>query len=272
MTAIQYEDTPKFMPPEQSEHPASFDRITVSRGMNDAERNLTPLIKMRSAFVTALGWFEKGHIDGDVYDIDPRTQHMVFRHEQSDDIIAALRLTSVDNVKSSLSWEMIQSNPKLVFEVESHIDEDGQSTLDDLNHAASTGNLYDLTRLVSPLDGSATISEIKGAMVELFGYAAGVTAPDIKDEATDLDNLHNVRWLFASTESLERMLTSMGIEHTVLTKGRVSEKDTSDSCFCVVKPIEAMRAMYERTDGSAKRVQDQVTAGLSRAARTAIDS
>lgn len=254
----------------------NLSSIEVSRGAANP-RTLEDLIKLRTKFVTLIGWFEPLNadgtefIDGDRYDNDERTVHIADRNIDDGRLKTGLRLTQVDSVEDSLSYSMFEDNDEMIHGLTTHVSVDEYGgvyrTIDDLNEAGKNGNLYDLTRLVNAFNKTMTLEQIQDSMVKIFAYGAAVTSPDrTADAKAHYQNLHNVRWVFTSTEFLVDQMTKMGLEYEVITHARISEKDTQDSYFCTVKPMQALRSGIERPEGR-EVTRDSGHAGFKAAAR-----
>lgn len=251
------------VPQEKITELSDLGRTEVSWGQQNVGL-LKDLVKLRTDFVVAMGWREavnadgSRYVDGDRYDSDPHTLHTALRDPESGDIKAALRLTQVDSLEGSLSYSMLDGNKIMQQKLMLHdVDAQGLSPAEDLNAAAEREELWDLTRLVSPLDGSVNIEDIKDSMLEIFSYSLARTTPDFEES--------DPRWIFLTTSKLRFMLDYMGIEHEVLVSGKVSDDDDDESHFCVVKPVKALKSIFEHPEGR-ERAHDRLQMGLAKAA------
>jgi hypothetical protein len=197
--------------------------------------------------VEELAWLqEPGHEEAlkeaDVYDAFERTMHFMMTDNINGEILAGLRLTPVTSVENSLSWSMFENRPIMRNKVYEHTEEDGGNTVARLNEAAARTNLYDLTRLVTPdMNDQVDPLKIARGMIELFAVSYGA----IK-RATPEEEWEDVRWVFTGTSSLVGALSHLGIEHRVLSSGKISKIDTDKSYFCLVNPEASMQHIIEQ--------------------------
>lgn len=243
-----------------------YDDIEISWGDSNPEA-LKGLKDLREDFVTALGWFERPHDDTDRYDENPNTLHLALYDNSNAEaerrqIAAGMRLTQIGSVEDSLSWSMLERNPLMRLEAHEHIDKNGLNSIQELNRVAADGNLWDLTRMVNPLDGSVKPEKIVGAMVELIGM--GIAKTSRRGEKKDFDDL---AWLFITTPSMKNALDHLGIENEVVARDYVSEGDKDVSYVCYAKPADALREVYQGKDADLKYLftQENVAKGLSKA-------
>ncbi len=243
--------------------------IEVSCGSHN-EAMLKRMLPFRADFVEAMHWTpdesqqlfdfskelpwlneldERGRSDVDFYDTLNSTLHFMLTDHENGQIIAGLRLTRVPSVEESLSWSMFKGNSDIMQQAYSHTDGDGIGTLVKLNEAAQRGNVWDLTRLVNPVDGTVDIAKVMAGMMELFGTGYGAirkqTSPEEQDE---------VRWIFNGTEMIKAALEHLQVQFDVVAQGQISKKDVDQngnpvkSYFCMVKAESATQYIYDHAN------------------------
>lgn len=249
MTIDQTHNSHAFIEKEKS-IPFGEGMLEVSRGAENATE-LKDLKELRSKFVSLMGWFPEGHEDDDRYDRMDETFHLAIRDYESTKIVAGLRLTQVESFEKSLSWSMIENHDEMTDQIKGHINERGQNTFDELNRLTDEGNVWDLTRLVNPLDGSVDATQMVGAIVELFAVGTALTA----QRNDEIEKTEDLKWIFATTPLLKQSLDRLGIGHEVLARGRVSPEDEYESYFCVTEPMNVLQSLYNKQDKYAFTIQ-----------------
>lgn len=206
-------------------------------------------LEERLRFVKAMRWFpEEFSDDTDRYDLKGDTYHFA-RHGGDGSIVAAMRLTPIESIEASLSYEMMGGNLEL------------QAAAAKSQEALRDFTLWDLTRLVFPLDKSHDGQEIEEAMIELFGMAAQVSAGGVDDPKPD------VNWVFTTTAMILRFLQEAGIPRSDLAKGKLPNSDGigKTTYFCTVNVATAIQALgekYKHTYALLKKGADAAETGL----------
>ena len=220
--------------------PLGVGHVEVSYGLDNLAM-LSELLPFRDKFIKRMRWevndeadlagtILDGVPDADRYDLLGTTLHLSSMNRQTGEIIAGLRFTPVESVEESLSWGMLRENPRMQDQILSH--EVGRQALARLNESAARGHLWDLTRLVNPLDQNADHAQIAAAMMELFGTGHGIIRKEVPEE-----NYEDIYWIFNTTERLKDSLISLGVSVTQLAGDVVNgEHDEEKSFFCVVEP------------------------------------
>ena len=187
-------------------------------------------LEERLRFVKRMRWFpEEFRDDTDRYDMREDTYHFT-RRDENGSIITAMRLTPVEDIKTSLSYEMMGANLGL------------QAAAARSQEVLKDSALWDLTRLVFPRDGSHGSEEIEDAMIEMFGMAARVSAGEIDGPR------HDVNWVFTTTPWILRFFQKTGIQSTVLALGKLPDIDGrgKTTYFCQVNVASAIEALSEQ--------------------------
>lgn len=201
---------------------------------SDFEIRTTPsedVLETRLDFVKSMKWFGDEHVDDrDVYDAEGRSFH--FARRNHGEVLAAMRLSPVEGVEESLSYEMISANQEFQ-----------QSALVRAREVVGTGDIWDLTRLVHPLNGQHDKVEVEEAIVEMFGMAAQVSAEQASEG--------RIYWVFSTTSPALRFFRSAGIEPVVLASGRLPDADDRPKVahFCTVDLISAAESL--KTHGAS---------------------
>lgn len=157
-------------------------------------------------------------------------------------VVAGLRLTRVPDVPSSMSFHMLGENPALQAEVE-----EASAHNEDITRATQSGRLWDLTRLIGQVDGSASGVEISKGIQELFGVGVEETCPD---------NSYDSAWFFVVTEDMKGFLDKLGIEYDIMAKGYVSQKDAGNgntSYVCYTNPGRAYENLGQQESSRSRR-------------------
>lgn len=184
------------------------------------------VLDLRLKYVESMGWLKPGRVsDRDRYDEDGvGTVHISHRGAGSE-VVAAMRLTPVDDFEDSLSFrEMIGSDRQYQESVRRHL----------ANHSTeqpASVQTWDLTRLVH--DTSVERSgQLLPAFLGMFGAGLATTAP--RDGSSV-----ETRWVFITTDQIRRTLDVCGIEYYDLGQSSASSTEEISYC-CLVKPVEAM--------------------------------
>lgn len=224
---------------------------------------LKKMLPVRARFVEAMNWkrtdgahqldagvldqlpwlaelSESDRQDADIYDTFDDTMHFALLDYKTDEVIVGLRLTKVPSIEASKSWAMI--GDRLANEALGHKDAHGEGTIAQLNESASRGNLYDLTRLVCPLDGSISNKEIVAGVMELFAIGYGNIRKNTVDE-----HQSDVRWICAATELVKLMAENLCLDFASAASGKASDEDDSNTHFCVVKVEETVSNIAHRS-------------------------
>lgn len=210
---------------------------------------------LRLRYVTEMGWRDGLESDADRYDANPDT-HYFLRYRAADGgdspLIAGLRATRVPSVYDSLTWSMLGGDA----ERQSGIIAEHLRLFTRINHAAATpdAGLWDITRLVSQLDGSATAAETLSSIYQLLGMVLYKSV--VEPEADPV-------WMFLTTPTIKRMFEMSGIPCTVLFGGRVSPGDEDDAFLCVSEPKRAFNSIGHSSSPTHRRAFGQVLAGCT---------
>lgn len=191
------------------------------------------VLEERLDFVRGMRWLDNSD-DTDRYDLRDDTYHFVQR-DDSGAVIAAMRLTAVDSVEDSLSYEMLAANEQF------------QAAVREGSNGEVDGELWDLTRLIFPLENRHDSETVKGAIVQLFGMAARVSA------GRDILSEQDVTWIFTTTPWMLRFLNQTGVQSKVLASDRLPDVDgkLNTTLFCkvdVASAIETLRVSEKHRD------------------------
>ncbi|OYW83888.1 hypothetical protein B7Z17_04940, partial [Candidatus Saccharibacteria bacterium 32-49-10] len=187
---------------------------------------LPGVIQLREEYVTAMRWHPDCEEGADRYDQSINTIHIAKTSETNPEYVeAAMRLTPVANLETSLSFEMISHDDELSRQVLSHEDREK------LNTAGENGRLWDLTRLVATLDTGVPSSQKVTAILEMIGAGIVLTCPKLEEDA-------ETQWIFATNRAMKRVFDMVGIQYSVLASGTMAG-DRSPTYFCKAKPQEA---------------------------------
>ena len=229
----------------------SHEAFTRQDGIFEVEREPSDaVLDLRREFVVdEMNWLPKEHIDDrDRYDNPGTTYHFTKRAETGA-VLASMRLTPVDSLDQSLSFEMIAANQEF------------QSAIRAKQGDVGDGKLWDITRLVHPLDGSQSPSAVSDAIIELYGMAAGVSAGHVDDAKED------VYWIFTTTPSVLRFFNQTGIKSHTLAEGRLPDSDGKQrtTYFCLVDVAEAIGQLKASTDERYQHTYDLLRVGAEAA-------
>lgn len=213
---------------------------------------LDKYMALRLRYVTGMGWLHGISSDHDVYDSLGDTRYFVRLDQQPADVSAGMRATRVASLHDSLTWRMLGTTPGTQQTVsaanELLIARLGRCAADEFR------GLWDITRLVAPLEGPMSKAEIVRGIYELFGMALYTTA--IEPEA-------NPAWVFLTTRSVKRLLDMSGMEYTTIFCGRVTPTDDYDCYLCVMSPRSLYSLFGQSSGGPARRrALDGVAAGF----------
>lgn len=210
---------------------------------------------LRLRYVTAMGWLDGLASDADDYDNNHGTWYFVRQSTAPADdtdptITAALRATQVTSFYDSLTWSMLGADAKR----QADIIADNLPLLTEVNRAAADplSGLWDITRLVSPVDGSVSAAEVVRSIYEVLGMVMRKTVLE-----ADADPV----WMFLTTPTIKRLFELSGIPCTVLFAGRVSPGDEDDAFLCVARPKRAWDRIGHSTTPRHQRAFDHVRAG-----------
>lgn len=223
-----------------------FEAFDVQEGAPSED-----ILAARLKFVKDMKWFGDSYSsDEDGYDRLPNTYHFARRSEEGE-ILATMRLTQVESVESSLSYGMIAGNPGF----QESVRKEGE---------ALEGHIWDLTRLVSPLEKLRT-PEVREAMVEMFGMAARVSAGAVERAE------ENVYWVFTTTPWTLRFFHDTGIQSRTLGEGRLLDMDgkPKTTYFCLVDVAAAIEALKADNEHQATYELLKIGAGEAERAEAA---
>lgn len=153
-------------------------------------------MNLRLRYVTEIGWLDDIDSDEDLYDDFDETMYLVRLHDELRDgrsllIRSGLRITRVESFYDSLTWSMLTANPG----TQADIITDNFELISDINRVAQGGSadLWDIARLVCPLDGSISTPEVIQSIYELLGMAVFKTVVE-----PDADPV----WMFLTTPTV----------------------------------------------------------------------
>lgn len=246
--------------PETIRRGASLEILDSVPASQEQQRTLDEYRALRTQFVLEMNWFTEDELpaggDSDFYDQlnnpdapnvpDPEKWHtstIVGRDEKDGEIIAGARFTRIPSVERSLSWSMLSQEMK---------DQVPPEALDELNEVADSGDLYDLTRLVNQLDGSAHQASIVMAMLKIFGAGVAKTCEGSK-------NVEDVTWVYTTTPEMHELLAGLGVQQDLLAKADIPDATGKPEgvLFCSVKVMESLRNIQSNPDNAfaAKHIE-----------------
>lgn len=231
---------------------------SVSFGPYD-QSLLEKMLPVRADFVEAMGWStseSKGifdfaptpatnwmegydYRDADIYDTLESTIHLLVAKPETGEVIAGLRLTRLSSLEESMSWSMVRGNPEIRDAVYAYRHNNGTRAIEDIQHSAETGNLWDLTRLVVPVNGSVSSKEMAAGIMELFATGFGICKKQV--DSTRGGSAEDIRWINSATDIITACCNNLQIQFDILGSGRVSDKDDCDTYFCVSNLSAAVR-------------------------------
>lgn len=186
-------------------------------------------LQLRLRYVKAMGWLPGIETDRDWYDDDAGTRYFVRMAEQATDehlvISAGMRLTQVASLSESMTWGMLT----LADEMRAAVSDGYPGLMESLDAVAADDaqGLWDLTRLVVPLDGSVPGTEALQSVYEVFGMAL---------QSTMIEPGTDPVWVFLTTKKMKRLFDSSGIRFDTVVCGRVSPTDAEKCYLCIVRP------------------------------------
>lgn len=190
---------------------------------------------IRHEFSKIFDWPSKDmDSDKDRYDDNTQTSYVVIsfgesgQHESVFD--CGMRLTPIETLEESLSWEMLTNNPQII----DNVSIDAKSEVDRL---VAQGNAWDLTRLVANPELKTDTESRMQSFIKMF--AAGIHASEVKGASEPV-------WMFTTTKSLWHFLNRLGIEPKVVAQGKISPDDKDTSLFGYITP----KATYDGIEGS----------------------
>jgi hypothetical protein len=200
---------------------------TVSRSSKRALHRKNTLagnyVVMRTAYGRMQHWpLDDTGVDIDVYDHNPKTHYFLALERGrfgKEHLNAGLRLTQVESFDGSLSlsmWGHAVDKRHITAELIRH-----KQDVVMLKKAASKGNLWDLTRLVTAMSLQAerppkTKRVTYVALLLMLGAAMKYTGP-------------NALWIFTCNRETKRFLERLGIQYAMLAQGRIGYSDTGES-------------------------------------------
>ena len=185
------------------------------------------IMKLRADFVRDMGW-TKDEDDTDIYDGRDSTFHIA-KYSPEGQLIATMRLTKVDSAKDCLSHTMTRGLKEMYAAID--------NKTADIDESAAGDGIWDLTRLVHPLDGSVSTRDIVFAITDMIGVAIAKTSDEKQGE--------NLTWVYTTTPAIKHTLDGLGIVGEVIAKGRISPEDEYESYFCTIKPFAALKYANE---------------------------
>lgn len=205
------------------------------------------ILGLRDRFVRDMGWLKgvERQDDSDRYDEESAGSLHFYTKNDRGLLEASMRLTPVASIDESLSVEMLAGSPEAL--------EGYYQYREELRDLSQRGNMWDLTRMVHPLDGSVEPEAIMAGMVKMIG--AGISACHTH-HATEPPV-----WIFTTTIAMEQALNNLGIKHDVVAGGKLSADDSEDSLFCVAKPLDALYYVQDNPEEYAFTVR-HVSDGL----------
>lgn len=183
----------------------------------------------RQHYVEQRGWKDMSNGDFDRYDELPETDHMAI-YDSEEQLLYGMRLSPVESIESSLSWEMTQ-----------HSTMDRERILADWQFNDRT--VWDLTRLIP--GESATFRTAYEAIPLLFGE--GLRSCQAKG---DLDPV----WLFVIDSKFRQWLEKQGVALQVLDEGFINGDDTP-STLGYFQPAQ-LAALGEHHGFSARAMRE----------------
>lgn len=210
-------------PPRIETYPPVWNSFEIERGIPPED-----VLELRRDYVTrVMKWLppEKHLDDSDRYDGLANTYHFTRRADDGS-IIATMRLTEVEAIESSLSYEMLREN------------EHFQEVVSQKQAVVNDGRLWDLTRLTPAVDGRHDAEVIGSGMVELFGMAEHISTSHAQDS-------EKVYWIFTTTPWMMRFFAANGIETEEFGRDKLTNADgrLKDTLFCKVDVYAAVAAL-----------------------------
>ncbi len=239
------------------------DKISVtavSKPSKSALRRKNSLVgdyvAMRTAYGKMHHWpLDETGVDIDPYDQNSHTNYFLALQRSGfgrTHLSAGLRLTQVRDFDETLSlsmWTHAVDKRKIVADLVRH-----KQDVAILKKAAQKGHLWDLTRLVTAMSLQAerspkTKRATYVALLITLGAAMKHTGPD-------------AFWIFTTNRETKRFLDRLGIQYTMLAKGRIGYSDAGESYFAWT----SAPAAYEQLKNGQPIVAQLVERGYSRGA------
>ena len=216
---------------------------------------------LRLRYVTDKGWLHGISSDHDVYDgLAADTRYFVRLDRRQADVNAGMRATRVASLHESLTWQMLGTTPG----TQQAISAANELLLARLGRCAAdeSRGLWDITRLVAPLNGPTPKAEIIRGIYELFGMALYTTA--IEPQADPF-------WIFLTTRLVKRVLDMSGMQYTTAFSGRVTPTDDYDCYLLAVRPQSLYSLLGQSLAGpTRRRALEGVAAGFDAMASQAM--
>lgn len=222
-------------------------------------------LALRLAYVTGMGWLSDLESDVDRYDVDSSTLNMMRLVGDTDahscpSVQAGMRLTKVPSLFDSLTWEMLVSDPErqtqIIVDNFDLIRETGLASTPARADSPpgisthSSTDIWDITRLVAPLDGSVGAAAVVRSIYELIGMATFTTV--IEPSADPV-------WIFLTTATMKRLFDAAGMDVKVLWSGKVNPADASESYLCISQPHAAYAKFKPGSGVKPSRAYQQVS-------------
>jgi hypothetical protein len=224
------------------------DRAVVGSG----SAVLDTYMALRLRYVTGMGWLHGLSSDHDVYDGSADTRYFVRLDQRQAEVSAGMRATRVASLHDSLTWRMVGTTTG----TQRTVSASNELLIARLGRygAEEFRGLWDITRLVAPLDGPMSKAEIVRGVYELFGMALFTTA---------IEPGADPAWVFLTTRLVKRLLDMSGMEYTTMFSGRVTPTDDYDCYLCVMWPRSLYSLLGQPSGGPARcRALDGVAAGF----------
>lgn len=171
----------------------------------------------RKVFVDAMGWVTPDGEERDIYDDDSITAQLV-TFGKNNEVLFGMRLTPVNKISNSLSWEMVKDST-----IHEQIAEVAEKERE---------QLWDLTRLVPgpevPVEGRSKI------IIELLHHGLNYC-----QQEGDPDPV----WIFALDKGFYAWLRRQGIEVELLAKAKIGN-DTAETLFGLARPMNSAQPQY----------------------------
>lgn len=178
-------------------------------------------MEARANFMSQKGWVDVSSGDFDRYDDDMRTDHVMVSDERGE-LLYGMRLTPVESLEESLSWEMIDHSTMDKAAMQKAWPFEGRE-------------VWDLTRLV-PLKRSAVVVA-NAAIPALFGE--GLRECVRKGDADPV-------WLFVMDSKFRHWLEKQGVFIEELGAGRING-DEDESTIGYFEPAKLAALGYQHS-------------------------
>lgn len=198
-------------------------------------------VVMRTQYGLRHHWpLDENGVDIDLYDHDPHTRlFLAFEHSKFSKakINAGMRLTKVKAFEKSLSfsmWSHAIDKPNVIAQLL-----ENKNEIQVLKEAAHAGKLWDLTRLVTAM--SLYEPHLRTKQTKRATYAALLLLLGSAIRHTGKDSY----WFFTTNNEVKHFLDRLGIEYSLLAKGRISYSDTGESYFAWSSVNEAFQKLKQ---------------------------